>query len=119
MEKQNNLSAPPLYWQKSNSNDLPYINSCGGTGINSLIIPDSLFGLDISDACNIHDYMYEQGINRKRADKLFLENMLLLINKDSNSKILKSLRKAKAYIYYLGVMLFGNFFFKKKNNRSI
>lgn len=114
MKNEKYLVAPQKYWSESALYTPSYINGCGGSGITASIIPDSLLGLDITNACNIHDYMYEKGIEKEISDKTFLSNMMTIINKDSDSKILKLLRKAKAYLYYFGVKLFGSFFYKKK-----
>ncbi len=114
MKNDNNLIAPISYWLNTTFNTPTYINGCGGNGLTSSIVPDSLFGLNINEACNIHDHMYEQGIDKKDSDNTFLKNMITLINQDSSSNILKNLRKAKAYLYFLGVKIFGNIFFKFK-----
>lgn len=118
MKNDNNLIAPKSYWLNASLNTPPYINGCGGQGLTSSIVPDSLFGLNINEACNIHDHMYEQGINKIDSDNTFLNNMITLVNQDSSSNILKNLRKAKAYLYFLGVKVFGNIFFKSKNKRE-
>ena len=118
MKNENNLIAPNSYRQNTALNTPTYINGCGGQGLTSSIISNSLFGLNINEACNIHDYMYEQGIDKLDSDNIFLKNMLTLINQDSSSNIIKHLRKAKAYLYFLGVKLFENIFFKSKNKRE-
>ncbi len=118
MKNDNILTAPKSYWLNTTHNTPTYINGCGGQGITSSIIPDSLFGLNINEACNIHDHMYEQGIDKLDSDNTFLKNMNTLIDQDSSSNILKYLRKAKAYLYFLGVKVFGNIFFKSKNKRE-
>lgn len=115
IKKSNHLIAPKHYWQKIAFNGPNFINSCGA-GITTSLVPDNLLGLNISKACNIHDYMYEQGINKKQADDIFLKNMISIINKESNSLVLKRLRKAKAYIYYFAVKLFGSSFFGASTN---
>lgn len=115
IKKNNHLIAPEKYWTSISLNIPKYINGCGA-GINTSLVPDTLLGLNISKACNIHDYMYEQGINKKQADDIFLKNMISIINKESNSLVLKSLRKAKAYIYYFAVKLFGSSFFGASTN---
>ena len=115
MKKHQNLYAPSLYWNIKTKKSLNYINGCGGQGVTTLLVPDNLVGLDISAACDIHDYMYEQGKDKKIADRIFLKNMLSLVDEEQDSIILKSLRKIKAHIYYFGVKLFGKFFFKNKN----
>ena len=114
MKNDNNLIAPKSYWLNTTPNTPSYINGCGGQGLTSSIVPDSLLGLNINEACNIHDHMYEQGIDKIGSDNTFLENMITLVNQDSSSNILKNVRKAKAYLYFLGVKIFGNIFFKSK-----
>ena len=114
MKKQNQLLAPIQYWNLINTNAPIYTNTCGGSGITTSLVPETLFGLRISEFCAIHDFMYEQGKDKKQADSIFLENMLSTIKHHKGSFILKGLRKAKAYVYYLAVKLFGNSFFNKK-----
>lgn len=94
---------------------------CNGVGaadawINCLI-PKTLYGLDITEIANIHDYMYyigETKDDKDFADDTFLKNMNTLI--DKNSWWLRFLRKRRAYKYYLAVNLFGDeaFFSKHK-----
>ncbi|MCB0369033.1 MAG: hypothetical protein KDD45_06155 [Bdellovibrionales bacterium] len=111
MKKQNYLIAPIEYWNVTALIKPSFINGCG-SGITERIVPDSLFGLDISEACSIHDYMYELGKDRTKANDVFLDNMISIIERRTNSMILKGLRKMKAYIYYYAVKLFGGFYFK-------
>jgi hypothetical protein len=118
MKNNNMLIAPKSYWLNTNPNTPTYINGCGGQGLTSSIVPDSLFGLSINEACNIHDHMYEQGIDKTDTDNTFLKNMITLVNQDSSSNIFKYLRKAKAHLYFLGVKIFGNIFFKQKSKRK-
>ena len=112
MKIENNLIAPTNYWIYKASKIFNNTNHCGVRGITNNIVSDKLLGLNISRACHIHDYMYSLGKNKKEADFIFLRNMKLLINKKTKSKILKSLREAKAYFYYLAVKIFGGFFFE-------
>ena len=91
-------------------------NGCGPRGLVGKIIPDKLLGVSIHEACNIHDQRYLRGgvaWKRVKADREFLDNMLKEIEKKSKSKILKGMRKISAYLYYLGVRWFGEFFFEK------
>jgi len=109
------ITAPNNYW--TNKNLLSsQLNSCGGNGISSDLVPDHLFGTDITDACNIHDYMYlgESDIkSRQLADQLFLDNMLAAVDKTGSNLLFKTLRSAKAYLYYFAVRIFGGFYFNK------
>ena len=87
-------------------------NYRGRSGLATSIVPDNYFGINILEACRIHDDMYEQGKAKQLADDTFLSNMFSIINKESKRMILKSLRKAKVYLYYFAVKLFGKPFFK-------
>lgn len=111
------LTAPIPYWKSIRFNQNQF-NGCGGNDITSFIVPDSLLGLDITSACNIHDYMYSNSslkITREKADRIFLDNMLSLVEKKSSSKIIKCFRRIKSYLYYYSVRLFGKTYFAKNS----
>lgn len=112
MKKHNNLMAPIDYWNMTPTKLALTNNYCGSSGFVTNIVPDNLLGINISEVCRIHDYMYEQGKDKQLADETFLNNMFSIINKESKMMILKSLRKAKAYLYYFAVKLFGKPFFR-------
>ena len=107
MKIQNKLLVPLEYSNIIANAATISLNGCGSSGISAAIVPDKLFGLDISQACNIHDYMYENGGDKNQADNIFLKNMNFLIDQESDSKILKVIRIAKAYVYFLAVKIFG------------
>lgn len=86
------------------------INGCGPAGSKwkSKIIPNTLYGLNISEACNIHDFGYYHGVTLKdkdKADDMFLENMNILIS--NGTWCLRFLRRRRAKKYYLAVKYFG------------
>lgn len=92
-------------------------NGCGPKGLLGSMIPDGFLGVSVHSACNLHDERYENGGSesaRKLADKKFLENMLLDIDKRGGIFLAKNIRKLGAYFYYFGVRLFGSYFFKDK-----
>ena len=82
-------------------------NGCGAAG--SWIRPPSkLLGTEILPACNIHDWMYDTGKtidDKNKADRVFLNNMLRLINRDR--KWWSILQYMLANKYYQSVCLFG------------
>lgn len=91
------------------------------------VVPDTLLGCHIEEACNIHDILYQQGKtmeDKSNADKIFLENMIRLINGRTITwaakLFLKSTRKKLAYLYYKAVHKFGDpaFWNKKNKNQS-
>ena len=86
---------------------------CNGMGAkNSLIsrwIPNTMYGLDVEEAGNIHDYMYHVGKTwqaKEEADDKFRYNMFELIEKEGGW--LASLRRRRALKYYEAVLYFGD-----------
>lgn len=79
-----------------------------------LDVPDSFYGLDISLACNIHDWMYHHGktlADKYFADAMFRLNLTILIdeaNYNMVTNVLKPLRHGRASTYYNTVVLWGN-----------
>lgn len=102
------LYAPPGY------HDLPpaarerICNGCGSARAKFDFVPDTIFGLPIRAACDIHDYMYFMGEtieDKERADRVFLNNLLRLI--DARGGWLRSLRRLRAWHYYRAVAALG------------
>ncbi|USN48495.1 MAG: hypothetical protein H6626_05230 [Pseudobdellovibrionaceae bacterium] len=111
--------APYSYW--NNSSKSKQTNGCGSKGLIGDLVPDSLLGTNITKVCNIHDYMYSLGEvkeYRKIADQIFLKNMFIAINEDRDNSLFKLLKKAKAYLYYLGVRIFGGEFFNSTSKST-
>lgn len=89
-------------------------NGCG-SGWTATIVPDSLGGIDISEACNIHDYDYEVGgtqEDKERADFNFLINMIIIIQRDDTWYTNEGVALKWAMQYYLAVYRYG---YKKFN----
>lgn len=87
-------------------------NGCGKRGLGGWLVPDTLYGLSIEEACNIHDFDYHEGEtweDKKRADANFLSNMLIIINSKTGffHKLLAPLRRIRAMNYYNAVKEFG------------
>lgn len=104
------LYAPVEYHRLTPGQRETLCNGCGAKGICGWIVPDTLYGLDISEACNIHDFMYHLGmtINDKiRADRVFFNNMLRIIDKKSRWSFLAKLRARRAKTYFYFVSEFG------------
>lgn len=100
------LTAPAGYWDLPEHYILTNFNGCGpmGGGLMtaiSYIIPDNLFGLDISDCCRIHDFCYDLKMEKNAADNLFLDNMSAKI--DQAGGWLRGLRHVFAFHYFLAV----------------
>jgi hypothetical protein len=97
---------------------------CNGAGPRRFgwLVPDTVYGLSIAEAANIHDWMYWEGKtkeDKEEADFQFLSNMLVIIE-DQGTKvpiigwILKVLRRYRASAYYGAVRDFGDSAFSDK-----
>jgi len=113
------LFAPEAYRAMTDASKAAVCNGCGSKGLGGWIVPDTLWGLSITETCNIHDYMYEVGTtikDKNSADRAFLNNMLRVIDACTKWGIVKTLRKNRAYIYYSVVKKFGGPAFWASNN---
>lgn len=101
------LRAPKDFWSLSREELYQRYNGCGPSGnwlleVLTFIVPDNLLGCDISMACNIHDFCWEDyEVPRKEADNLFLENMSALV--EEYGGFLQPVRDWMAFQYYLAV----------------
>lgn len=87
-------------------------NGCGAANSKFDFVPDSIYGLKISEACNRHDWMYHFGKtieDKEQADRVFLNNLLRLIEAQTGTlnRLLKPLRRRRALKYYEAVVAFG------------
>lgn len=110
MGQQPQLYAPPAYIQASERVRDIVANGCGPQGWKVDIVPDTIWGLSIREACRIHDWMYASGIgsyDKAEADRVFLYNMLRTIEAAGGWGILRALRRRRARTYYEAVEHFG------------
>ena len=101
---------PKTYSEATDSEKDATCNGCGTKGLGGWLVPDTLWGLDITEICNMHDWMYAEGkvqSDKWFADRMFLENMLDLIDRES-SIWLKWLRRTRAMSYYSAVCDLGS-----------
>ncbi len=106
------LFAPESYKNASDGEIELICNGCGSAQAKFDFVPDSVYGLKITPACNVHDWMYHVGLthlDKEEADRVFLNNMLRLIEGQTSfmSKVLKPLRRRRALKYYEAVVAFG------------
>ena len=110
------LNAPESYWDLDNDEKKRICNGCGAAGAMFDYVPDKIWFLPISEACNIHDFMYHVGetvSDKKEADDIFFENISIIIKTCTKTRLLKLLRLRMAYTYYLAVQMYGNEAFEK------
>ena len=59
-------------------------NGCGTEGWKGKIVPETIYGINVTKACNIHDYDYFYGVSKEDkviADQRFKRNLQYLIRK--------------------------------------
>lgn len=103
------LYKPHSYVKASCAQRKKICNGCGATNAKFDFVPDSIYGLKITQACNIHDWMYHEGktiADKAEADRVFLNNLLRLIEAGSR-RLLKPFRRRRALKYYEAVIAYG------------
>ena len=111
------IIAPLTYWRSTKAEKRIVCNGCGPKGWKGKIVPDTMWGLSVTPACNAHDWMYEEGgtgVQKAMADEVFLDNMLSLIDEHTNWKFIGWLRSKRARKYYRVVKKVGKAYFKYK-----
>jgi len=104
--KDTKLFAPMAYWNTSRVARAEICNGCGPGKLGDFLVPDTLWGLCVTPACNIHDWMYAMGEtieDKKVADRTFLNNLLRIVDANTRFWPLRKLRRLRAYTYYRAV----------------
>ena len=91
-------------------------NGCGREGFEERAIPDTMWGLDVSPVCRVHDLMYQQAKERARrhrdqaqltaeekfSDGVMAMNLVTLISTKTKNRLLRWMRLRRAYKYIDG-----------------
>ena len=114
------IYAPITYWELSPEEKKEICNGCGAK--NGLKVPDTFWGLNIEEACNIHDYMYNIGkthYDKLFADAMFRLNLTVMIDAKETfkDKLFSIFRHYRAGTYYIAVAKYGNSSFWKDKER--
>jgi hypothetical protein len=85
---------------------------CGPGGTGDYLVPDTMWGLDISEACRIHDWYYRFYTDRSVAGKLLADDLMKyncsqIIRAGSTCWLTLKLRELRARTYYFMVTRFG------------
>lgn len=112
--------APKTYWEATPEEKLEVCNGCGAK--NGIKVPNTMWGLDISHACNVHDWMYDEGTTLADfyfANAVFIMNLALIIT--GASKWLAFFRLARATKYFIAVQELGSYAYwvDKKENKEL
>ena len=116
------LYAPVDYWKQTPEEKKKNCNGCGPKGF-GLLIPDTIYGLKITEPCHIHDWIYGQlfphsNETKEFADRVLYNNIVRIINAKTRWGWLKKLRYRRAWIYYILVAKFGNCAYWSGKNKS-
>jgi hypothetical protein len=109
-------SKGPLYvplYAPNDFFDLPiemvedHIGGCGPGDFGDKIVPDSIWGLNIVRACEIHDFCFRVLCDwpQKRCDVTFRNNIKRLITQGSKRRWLIPLRLIRMWTYYFAVRM--------------
>ena len=99
------LEAPQSYRNASRQERLDVSNGCGPGGA-SHVVPNTILGLDVVEACHIHDWEYVHADDmRSVVDARFLRNLYALI--DAAGGWLRRPRRWIAWYWYSAVSRFG------------
>jgi len=114
-ETRNGLSAPKTYWMASEKMKFANCNGCGTSGWRGLLVPDTCWGLPLTEACNIHDWCYSEGKepqDKTTADTKFFLNLLALVDNAAatslTGRLLGPLRRWRCWHYYEAVRYAGD-----------
>jgi len=110
------LKAPLAYWNLDPKEKKDTVNGVGPFGWGWLF-PETIWGLRITEAANIHDYEYHVGKttdDKNAADKNFRDNMKAIILHQKSWKWLEKRRLHRSRLYYRGVQFAGGSAFKNK-----
>lgn len=99
---------------------------CNGAGPRNFgwLVPDTIYGLSITQAANIHDWMYQYGKtieDKDRADRVFKNNMQRLVDAKKNQwGWVKKLRYRRIRFMYWVVCEYGGppFWVNKNTNKK-
>lgn len=104
------LEAPVSYWTASSEKRARNCNGCGTEGWMGALVPDTIYCLSISRACDIHDWMYclgEKLDDKATADVVFQKNLIALVRQSASRSwagwVLKIPREYRCFTYYVAV----------------
>jgi hypothetical protein len=108
------LHAPEEYWTLSEECKKKLGYECGPGKVGGKFVPDSIWGLNVTDSCQIHDCEYALGKTKEDkwiADCSLLTNISAQI--ENGSVFLRGIRRQTAMVYFSAVRDFGDSSFWK------
>ena len=99
-----------------------YYNGCGAGKIGGNITPDSIYGLNVTYECNIHDHMYERCCCEEDeivSDSVLTANLMSSIIANSNRLMVWiRLFRASKYMIAVAATTFSEQFWESNRNES-
>jgi hypothetical protein len=97
---------------------------CGPGGVGDYLVPDTIHGLRVQNACRIHDWGYRHADaasedDRKRHDVIFRFNLIRIVDFYTTSKLMKRLRYRRVKTYYDMVRIFGGPAYWEERNTDV
>jgi len=113
----------PTPWHTRDWHELNAIaNGCGPSGWKEKLVPDSILGCKVGEACTIHDIQYLEGETieaKDSADRSFHNNLLRIVNARTKTWLAKKLllkpRLKLTWVYYQAVHRYGGAAFWDKH----
>ena len=105
-----NLVAPNGYWSLTPEEKAIICNGAGAK--DGVKVPNTMYGLDMKEVFDIHDYGYYVGetlSDKRDEDRRMLNNCLIMINNSKGwlNRILAPFRRRRALKYYEAVYYLG------------
>lgn len=104
---QSGLLAPVEYWFLSPEQKKDICNGCGAKASKFDFVPDVVFGAVFRPCCDIHDFCYWIGEDKRLSDSIFLYNLTVCCGVDCETDLLYAARVEAAIAYFRGVSAFG------------
>ena len=116
------LYAPKSYWNASQEDKKKICNGCGAK--DGIKVPDTMWGLLIIMACQIHDWMFHEGKTYGDflfANAIFIFNLTMIIIARSANWFMITLRLGRASKYFYAVMIKGEkaYWVDKEKNKNL
>lgn len=97
------LQVPTSYRNADQELINQYTGGCGPGKLGDALVPDRIVGESVFLACQVHDWMYNEGEtlkDKKIADRVFLVNMLEIID---DGELIDHIRINIAFTYFKAV----------------
>ncbi len=104
------LSCSPSYLEACSELRDAVCNGCGSANAKFDLVPNTVYGVSIAEACNIHDWDYYIGKtneDKELADRRMRNNGVRIVDGQSANTLSRWLRRKRVLSYYLAVKHFG------------